>query len=60
MRPFGVGIKSFIFFIKGDDEIAWYDLSTQRAEEIKVKGESAWLDIIVYKENLFSFEGINI
>jgi len=60
MRPFGIGIKSFIFFIKGDEEIAWYDLSTQRIEEIKVKGESAGLQIIVYKENLLSFEGINI
>jgi len=56
MRPFGVGIKSFVFIIKDDEEIAWYDLSTQRIEEIKVKGEK----IIVYKENLLSFEGISI
>jgi molecular chaperone HtpG len=61
MHPFGVGIKSFIFFKKHDDDgIAWYDLSTQRTEEIKVKGESVGWDIIVYKENLLSFEGINI
>jgi hypothetical protein len=40
MRPIGAGKKRFIFFRKKyDDELAWYDFSTQRISEIGAKGE---------------------
>lgn len=59
-RPIGVRIKSVMFYLKEDEELAWIDLSTQRIEEIGIKAESpAWLQIVTYKENLLSFVGMN-
>ena len=59
-NPIGVRIKSVMFYLKEDEEIAWIDLSTQRIEEIGIKAESpAWCQIVTYKENLLSFAGMN-
>jgi molecular chaperone HtpG len=56
MRPIGAGKKRFIFFRKKyDDELAWYDFSTQRISEIGAKGELLSLKIVTYKENLVPF-----
>jgi molecular chaperone HtpG len=59
MRPIAVGLKSDIFYIKEDKEIACFDLSTQRIVEVGIKEDRAWLQIIIYKENLRTFRGIN-
>jgi hypothetical protein len=59
MRPIAVGLKSDIFYIKEDKEIACFDLSTQRIEEVGIKEDRAWLQIVIYKENLRSFRRIN-
>jgi len=57
----GVGIKNAIFYINKDDEISWFDLCTQRIEEIGVKVQSLRLknQIVIYKESLLSFGAIN-
>ncbi|RDX86328.1 F-box/kelch-repeat protein, partial [Mucuna pruriens] len=36
-HPIGVGKKS-IFFIKEDEQLAWFDLNTQKIEELGIKG----------------------
>jgi len=59
IRPIAVGIKSVIFYIKEDTELACFDLSTQRIDEVLVNEEPRRLQIITYKENLLSFGGMN-
>jgi hypothetical protein len=34
MRPTGAGKKSHTFIRKHDNELAWFDFSTQRIEEV--------------------------
>ncbi|KEH18990.1 putative F-box associated interaction domain-containing protein [Medicago truncatula] len=58
-RPIAVGIKSVLFYIKEDTELACFDLSTQRIEEIWVNEEPQRLQIITYKKNLLSFGVMN-
>jgi molecular chaperone HtpG len=58
-RPIGVGKKGDIFFIKDDDELVWFDLSTQMIEELGVKGNKYYRgDIIIYKDSLLPIGGL--
>lgn len=54
MHPIRLGKKGNMFFRKKDDELDWFDLITQKNEEIGVEGESVCLQIVVYKENFGS------
>jgi len=52
--------KGKIFFTKKDEELAWFDLSTQMTDDLDVKGgDSRGCRIVVYKENLLPIGGIN-
>jgi hypothetical protein len=57
--PIGVGIKGEIFFNRKDKELAWFDLSTQMIEELGFKVDFHECRIIVYKESILPFEGLN-
>jgi molecular chaperone HtpG len=57
-RPIGVGKKGDIFFIKDDDELVWFDLSTQMIEDLGVKGHKDFCHIIIYKDNLLPIGGL--
>jgi len=56
-HPIGVGMKGNIFFIKKDNELVSYNLSTQRIEELGVKGGQFSSRIMVYKESLLPIDG---
>ncbi|RHN52903.1 putative F-box domain-containing protein [Medicago truncatula] len=58
-RPIGVGTKGEIFFIRNDEELAWFDLSTQMIEELGFKVDMPGCRITIYKESILPFEGIN-
>jgi molecular chaperone HtpG len=56
--PIGIGKKGNIFFMKKDDELVWFNLNTQKIEELGLKsGHSC--RIMIYKENFLPFERIN-
>jgi len=57
MRPIGAG-KSHIFIRKEDNELAWFDFSTQRIGEIGAKGDLVCMQIIIYKK-IFIHPGVN-
>jgi hypothetical protein len=57
-HPIGIGKKGDIFFWKKDNELAWFDLNTQKIEDLGVKG-SYTSRIMIYKENFQPFERIN-
>ncbi|XP_073225750.1 uncharacterized protein [Cicer arietinum] len=57
-HPIGAGEKCDIFLRKNDDEIVWYDMSTQTIEELGVKGSEYYCSIVVYKENLLPIVGL--
>jgi molecular chaperone HtpG len=57
-RPIGVGTKGKIFFIRKDNEVAWFDLSTQMIEVLGYTAKS-WhflCMIINYEESIVPFE----
>ena len=56
-HPIGVGMKGNIFFIKKDNELVSYNLSTQRIEELGVKGGKFSSRTMVYKESLLPIDG---
>lgn len=56
--PLRVAKKNDIFFVKEDGEIARFNLSTQRFEEIGVSVVYVH-QIVTYKENFLSIEGMN-
>jgi len=58
-HPIGVGTKGEIFFIRNDEELAWFDLSTQMIEELGFKVDDPECRITIYKESILPFEGIN-
>jgi molecular chaperone HtpG len=56
-RPIGVGTKGKIFFIRKDNEVAWFDLITQMIEVLGYTAKSChFLRIINYKESIVPFE----
>ena len=57
-HPIGVGNKGDIFFRKNDDELAWFDLSTQMIKEIGIKG-AGLCQTVTYKESFLFIGGIN-
>lgn len=57
-HPIGIGKKGDISFRKEDDELVSFNLSTQKIEELGVKGDSL-CQIIVYKESLQPIARIN-
>jgi molecular chaperone HtpG len=56
--PIGIGKKGDIFFWRRDNELVWFNLNTQKIEELGVKGEDI-CRIIIYKESFLPFERIN-
>ncbi|XP_024630393.1 F-box protein CPR1 [Medicago truncatula] len=58
-RPIGVGTKGEIFFQRKDNELAWFDLSTQVIEELGYKARGPYTRISLYKENILVIEGIS-
>lgn len=57
-HPIRIGKTGDIFFRKEDDELVSFNLSTQKIEELGVKGYSL-CQIIVYKESLLPIARIN-
>jgi molecular chaperone HtpG len=57
-RPFGVGTKGEIFFVRKDEELAWLDLGTQMIVELGYKVDPYSSQIIIYKESILPFERI--
>jgi molecular chaperone HtpG len=55
-RPIGTGKKCGIYFTKEDDEIIWFNLSTQKVEELGIK---EWFSsrVLFYRENFLSIGG---
>jgi hypothetical protein len=51
--------KDTVFFKRKNDELVCFNLTTGMIEEIGVKGEKCWCQMIVYKENLHPIEGMN-
>ncbi|KEH17000.1 putative F-box domain, leucine-rich repeat domain, L domain-containing protein [Medicago truncatula] len=58
-RPIRVGTKGEIFFQRKDNELAWFDLSTQVIEELGYKARGPYTRISLYKENILAIEGIS-
>ncbi|CAJ2655602.1 unnamed protein product [Trifolium pratense] len=56
-HPIGAGRKGEIFFRKDDDELVWFDLSTQMIEELGVKGREHCCHIVIYKDSLLPIGG---
>jgi len=56
--PIGAWKKGNIFFRKENHELAFFDLTTGVTEEIGVKGERFWCQIVMYKRNLLPIGGI--
>jgi len=56
--PIGAAKKNDIFFVKEDGELARFNLSTQRIEEIGVSVMYVH-QIVIYKEIFLSIEGMN-
>jgi molecular chaperone HtpG len=57
-HPIGIGKKGDIFFRKKDDELVWFNLNTQKIEELGLKGIHS-CQIMIYKESFLPFERIN-
>ncbi|AES96360.1 hypothetical protein MTR_5g036250 [Medicago truncatula] len=58
-HPIGICKKGDIFFRKKDNELVWFDLSTQRIEELGVKGDSC-CRIMIYKETSARFASLQL
>ena len=58
-QPIGVRNKGNLLFRKNNDELAWFDLSTQMIEETGIKGELYCCQIVIYMESFLSIGGIN-
>lgn len=58
-HPIGVGKKGDIFFRKKDNQLARFNLITQKIEELGVKGDRCCCPIMVYEKSLLPIEGIN-
>ncbi|XP_058744979.1 F-box/kelch-repeat protein At3g06240-like [Vicia villosa] len=54
----GVGKKDDIFFKKNDNELVWFNLNTQRIEELGIKSDDG-CKIVLYKESFLPFARIN-
>ncbi|MCI28242.1 F-box protein [Trifolium medium] len=50
-RPVGAGKKGDLYFIKNDNELACFDLSTQAIEDMAVKGQPFCCQFAVSKKN---------
>jgi len=57
-RLIGMGKNGDIFFKKKDGKLVYFSLSTQKAEEVGVKGAYSY-DIAIYKKSLLSIGRIN-
>jgi len=57
--PIGAGKKGTIFFIKENDKLVCFNLTTRMVEEIGVKGEKYWSKMVIYEKNLHPIGGIN-
>ncbi|KAK2432106.1 F-box/kelch-repeat protein [Trifolium repens] len=53
-HPIGIGKKGDIFFRKKDGELVWFNLNTQKIEELGLKGSYS-CRIMIYKENFLPF-----
>lgn len=59
-HPIGVGKKGDIFFRKKDNQLARFNLITQKIVELGVKGDRCYCPIMVYfEESVLPIEGIN-
>lgn len=58
-HPIGTGKNSNIFFIKEDDELASFDLTTAMIEDIGVRGVKFWYQMVIYNENLDPIGALN-
>jgi hypothetical protein len=58
--PIGVGTKGEIFFIRKDDDLAWFNLSTQMVKEIGYKYPTKLhrSRMIIYKESILPIGAI--
>lgn len=57
--PIGVGKKGDICFKQKNDELVWFNLSTQITKEVGVKGSTYGWQMGIYKENLIPIGGNN-
>jgi molecular chaperone HtpG len=57
-HPIGAGKKDDIFFRKNDEELVWFDLSTQMIGELGVKGREHCCYIVVYKDSPLPIGGL--
>jgi molecular chaperone HtpG len=57
--PIGMGTRGEIFFVRKDEQLAWFDLSTQTIEELAYN--TMWFDcrIIIYNKSIFPIGGIS-
>lgn len=51
VHPIGVGKKGGIFFRKDYNELVWFNLNTERMEELGIKVDSG-CEVVAYKESL--------
>jgi molecular chaperone HtpG len=58
LYPIGIGKKGNIFFLKKDYKLVWFNLNTQKIEELDLK-DCRCCQIMIYKENFLPFERIN-
>jgi hypothetical protein len=58
-HPIGVRKKGDTFFRKKDDVLVWFNLSTQRIEELIMKSAHSYGRIMIFKENLLPIRKIN-
>ncbi|XP_050901984.1 F-box/kelch-repeat protein At3g06240 [Lathyrus oleraceus] len=58
-EPIGVGENGDLFFRRKDDELVWFNFSTQIFKELGIKGKFCFCHIVIYKESLFRTGQIN-
>ncbi|XP_058722505.1 F-box/kelch-repeat protein At3g06240-like [Vicia villosa] len=58
-EPIGMGVNGDLFFRRKDDELVWFNLSTQMIKELGFKGKLLSCHIVIYKESLLRIGQIN-
>jgi hypothetical protein len=58
-HPIGVGNNGDLFFRRDDDELVWLNLRTQKMEELGIKGDMDFCQVVIYKESHLPIGGIN-
>ncbi|CAJ2655175.1 unnamed protein product [Trifolium pratense] len=55
----GAGNNGDMFFRKKDGNIVWYNLRTQLMEDLCIKGEDYYCQILMYKSSVLPMGGVN-